>query len=437
MQGRPPEKGVCFFPYPINPVKDLDFNAVLPQANSGDRPVFHHQSLLTKQSVLSLVYPLPNGMRLVIEQSLDNIVSAMSHFEAGRNYNGELFFLLSSSGQVVYHPDRELVKSRNNLGFEMKERTQPDDDGLFSYRHHGVDYLASSLDVPSLPDWTLYCAIPRAAMISTVRETVITQVMMLIVLFSLFFILLQSALNRFFSRPISRIVTSFQNSVDHGSPLLAPEPGERIEEFNAIIEAVKTRDNALLQATSRFQTVLDNLDAVVYVADMETHELLFVNSYLQNLLGGDLVGQICYRTLHANQDGPCDFCTNNKLQDEQGNPVGVNVSEFQNTRNQRWYECREQAIPWDDGRLVRMEISTDITERKLAAEEKETLKDKLSRAQKMEAIGLMAGGVAHDLNNILSGIINYPELLLMQLPKDSEPWPEEWAAPWTRTARII
>ncbi|MEN8257517.1 MAG: response regulator [Thermodesulfobacteriota bacterium] len=45
---------------------------------------------------------------------------------------------------------------------------------------------------------------------------------------------------------------------------------------------------------------------------------------------------------------------------------------------------------------------------------------KLQKAEKMEAIGLMAGGVAHDLNNILSGVVSYPELLLMQLPEEHE-----------------
>lgn len=45
--------------------------------------------------------------------------------------------------------------------------------------------------------------------------------------------------------------------------------------------------------------------------------------------------------------------------------------------------------------------------------------EQLLRAQKMEAIGLMASGVAHDLNNILSGIVGYPELMLRRLPDDS------------------
>jgi PAS domain S-box-containing protein len=64
-------------------------------------------------------------------------------------------------------------------------------------------------------------------------------------------------------------------------------------------------------------------------------------------------------------------------------------------------------------------IGNDITELKRASQEKEELHAQLQRAQKMEAIGTLAGGVAHDLNNILSGIVSYPELLLMDLKDDS------------------
>ncbi|MDY6969512.1 MAG: PAS domain S-box protein [Spirochaetota bacterium] len=65
------------------------------------------------------------------------------------------------------------------------------------------------------------------------------------------------------------------------------------------------------------------------------------------------------------------------------------------------------------GQKVRVASVRDITKMQEAEEEKKALELKLSRAKKMEAIGLLAGGVAHDLNNILSGIVSYPELLLM------------------------
>ncbi len=65
-----------------------------------------------------------------------------------------------------------------------------------------------------------------------------------------------------------------------------------------------------------------------------------------------------------------------------------------------------------------MGFATDVTELKRAEAERRSLQKRIARAEKMEAIGLLAGGVAHDGNNILTGISGYLELLNMRIPEE-------------------
>ena len=69
-----------------------------------------------------------------------------------------------------------------------------------------------------------------------------------------------------------------------------------------------------------------------------------------------------------NQSNQCNFCTNDKLLDTDGSPAGIYSWEFQNTVNKRWYSISDKAIKWGDGRIVRLEIATDITKRKRTEE---------------------------------------------------------------------
>jgi signal transduction histidine kinase/ActR/RegA family two-component response regulator len=64
-------------------------------------------------------------------------------------------------------------------------------------------------------------------------------------------------------------------------------------------------------------------------------------------------------------------------------------------------------------------LRDEIIAHQRAQQQKEELESHLQRAQKMESLGTLAGGVAHDLNNILSGVVSYPELLLTDMSEDN------------------
>jgi len=134
---------------------------------------------------------------------------------------------------------------------------------------------------------------------------------------------------------------------------------ENIESDFQIIQ----QNEKLSESHEMLGTVMSSLDAIVYVADMKTYEILFINKYTKDTFG-DIVGKTCWKTLQVGQSGPCDFCTNDKLVDAQGKPADIYEWEHYNDNTRRWYSICDRAIPWSDGRIVRLEIALDITKNK-------------------------------------------------------------------------
>ena len=83
-----------------------------------------------------------------------------------------------------------------------------------------------------------------------------------------------------------------------------------------------------------------------------------------------------------------------------------------------WWDLYSRTITYHGKPAVLFTI-VDVDKRVKAENDRKKLQSRLQRAEKMEAVGTLAGGVAHDLNNILSGLVSYPELLLMQLPENN------------------
>jgi len=177
------------------------------------------------------------------------------------------------------------------------------------------------------------------------------------------------------------------------------------------LEERKKTEESLKKSYSSLQSVVDSIDAVVYVADMKTYEVLLINKYAHQIFG-DIQGKICWQTMQQGQTGPCSFCSNSKLVGTDGKLLDTYVWEIQNTFNGRWYECRDKAIRWTDGRIVRLEIAPDITDRKKMEEE-------LLKTQKLESVGTLAAGIAHDFNNLLQVIIGNISLAKIFLAENS------------------
>ncbi len=106
--------------------------------------------------------------------------------------------------------------------------------------------------------------------------------------------------------------------------------------------------------------IFETMDEVIYVADMDTYELLFINGSGKKFFGKEYVGQKCYEYLQ-NRSSPCPFCTNEIIKKKKNENY---VWEFKNRINHHWYRCIDRSIDWLDGRKVRFELAIDIDERK-------------------------------------------------------------------------
>jgi two-component system, OmpR family, phosphate regulon sensor histidine kinase PhoR len=157
----------------------------------------------------------------------------------------------------------------------------------------------------------------------------------------------------------------------------------------------------LLNQFAQLTTIFDSLNALVYVADLETYRIIYMNRYGTAMFGEEWEGKICYEQMRG-LSSPCGNCADAKLV-EDGKPLPPHLCEHKNNLTGRWYQCIDRAIRWTDGRLVMLEVAIDITERKGM----EQLRDE------------MISAVSHEMRTPLTAMIGFTEILLTT-PVDAE-----------------
>jgi two-component system cell cycle sensor histidine kinase/response regulator CckA len=185
------------------------------------------------------------------------------------------------------------------------------------------------------------------------------------------------------------------------------------------------RTKEALQESKRFlQSVIDGIPESLMVID-RNRRVVLANRTVRELAGGkdpDTHCLLCYQVSH-HCDGPCGVddhpCPWEQVVATKA-PVVVLHTHLDAKGNEIPVEVVAAPIFDAHGDVVQIiETCRDISERRRAEEERRRLETQLLQAQKLESLGVLAGGVAHDFNNLLVGVLGHASLALALLPPGS------------------
>jgi PAS domain S-box-containing protein len=220
-----------------------------------------------------------------------------------------------------------------------------------------------------------------------------------------------------FSRSGETVVLEYRNK------LMVDEQGRPVSVYGAARDVTKRiqYEKALKESEAKYKNIVQYAPAGIYEFDLQRSKFISVNDVMCNYTGytaeeflglnpndlfteeskknfASVIGQVF-------SEKPEELSAEYQIR-------GKNGREFWVLSNSRFF--------YEHGEPKRsMAVVHDLTDIRRVEAEKKALELKLQHAQKLESLGTLAGGVAHDLNNILSGIVSYPDLLLHDLAPDS------------------
>lgn len=180
----------------------------------------------------------------------------------------------------------------------------------------------------------------------------------------------------------------------------------------------------LKDSEKKYRELVQNANSIILRRDSEG-KITFFNEYAQKFFGWsekEILGKNMVGTIVPEKDSQGNDQTR-MIQGIGADPRPYRTHEYENVRSNGervWVSWTNKALRDPQWKIVEILcIGNDVTALREAEREKKSLEARLQRAEKMEAIGSLAGGVAHDLNNILPSLISFPDVILVDLPEDS------------------
>jgi len=194
----------------------------------------------------------------------------------------------------------------------------------------------------------------------------------------------------------------------------------RDENYPECTGEVERHAEMLMDSEKRYRAVVEDMPAMI-CRFRPDGSLSFVNSffcayfsrYKEEMIGNDFFDLFPRETARTLREHLQELTPAAPLAVIEERAVQSNGEEV-------WQEWIHRALFDDQGRLLEHQsIGRDVTEQKKAADERTRLERQMQQAQKVEAIGMLAGGIAYDFNNMLSNVTGHAEMALLYLSEDS------------------
>ena len=338
-----------------------------------------------------------------------------------------------TGGYVLIAPQHHLRVTGNDKSLIMKPTPAPGINPLVdrymqgfegsgvTVDSYGIEVLTSAKQIP-VAGWIIVARIPTEEAFAPIHA-----MMWRVLIATVFLTLLAGGLTWWMlKRQLAPIFSTINTLAALSSTDRYPQPlpitrqdeiGELIGGFNHLLETLRKREEELKKTEERYRTLFSRANDGIFILTADGR-VVEVNESLARMHGYSRQEMLNMNL--KDLDTPETF----KLLAERmrricaGEALTFEVEHYHKDGHVFPLEVSTSSIPYGDEVYIQC-FHRDLTERKRVEEEKQRMEERLQRAEKMEALGLLAGGVAHDLNNVMGIVVGYAEMLMDEIGESS------------------